>query len=386
MAGNAWGGFQMGHRCHGVRVGRRQARGFTLVELLVVIAIIGTLVGLLLPAVQAAREAARQSACQNNLKQMGTAALNYESARGRLPGHHYPFEFRNLINAGTSITYGDGVGCFLWLLPFLEEQPLFDSCVTAFKANSNGRGGSFARTISPFLCPSEQNRGAAPLGIAVINYRANRGDIYTASYSKCRGVFSPGSTWSGSPVATRNIATSLKDITDGLSNTLMFSEAIVGNSSSLSSLPAGVAKFGSSLSDSTAPASCWALVVGGTYSAIPSDVRYPPGGCWWSSGDSDTAFYANAAPNTPRCLNDYNWGAVVMPASSYHQGGVFATMCDASVRFVSVMVDVGDSTQQQHNDQGAPNYANAWTYRGPSIRGVWGSVSTIRGGERARLE
>jgi hypothetical protein len=115
-------------------------------------------------------------------------------------------------------------------------------------------------------------------------------------------------------------------------------------------------------------------------------VRYPPGGCWWSSGDSDTAFYANAAPNTPRCLNDYNWGAVVMPASSYHQGGVFATMCDASVRFVSDMVDVGDSTQQQYNDQGAPNYANAWTYSKASIRGIWGGLSTIKSGEGARLE
>src|SRR3954469_1864118 len=109
----------------------RPPRGFTLVELLVVIAIIGVLVSLLLPAVQQARESARRISCNNRLKQIGLALLNYESSHKLFPPAYIT---SNPAANGSAFgfTFGDeyhnGPSGFAWgalLLPFLEQQGLY---------------------------------------------------------------------------------------------------------------------------------------------------------------------------------------------------------------------------------------------------------------------
>src|SRR6266702_96561 len=97
---------------------RHQRRGFTLIEVLVVIAIIGILLGLLLPAVQKVRESANRMVCQNNLKQIGLAVHNYHGVQEKFPpGSRNDKQSWRL--AAQRTTY------LIDLYPYLEQEPTY---------------------------------------------------------------------------------------------------------------------------------------------------------------------------------------------------------------------------------------------------------------------
>jgi prepilin-type N-terminal cleavage/methylation domain-containing protein/prepilin-type processing-associated H-X9-DG protein len=198
----------------------RSKRGFTLIELLVVIAIIAVLIALLLPAVQSAREAARRTQCVNNLKQIGLAFANYESANGM-----FPLGAMVLVPGPAAATWGNetnnnGVSWVALTLPYLEQNTVFN----AINFNTSIAGGglyngvpAFATAwytrISVLTCPSDADQdGFRPFGsnngdgqdisapppvppgggtpmVAVTDYGVSFGDNY------CIGALNPGVTF-----------------------------------------------------------------------------------------------------------------------------------------------------------------------------------------------
>jgi prepilin-type N-terminal cleavage/methylation domain-containing protein/prepilin-type processing-associated H-X9-DG protein len=204
-----------------IRSQRTLRVGFTLVELLVVIAIIGILVGLLLPAVQAAREAARRMQCSNNLKQLGLAMLNYESA------------FKTFPMNGSSFGYSPQARA----LPFMEQTNLQNAINFEIPVYT-GAGGStvpnpfyvslFAVVVPSFLCPSDPGPTTytATLGTPPLAYTFGANNYMVSTGSGTQTFYDDRTRTDG--MVANYIGTKIGEVTDGTSNTVFMSESIRG--------------------------------------------------------------------------------------------------------------------------------------------------------------
>ncbi len=213
--------------------------GFTLVELLVVIAIIGVLVALLLPAIQAAREAARRSTCQNNLKQMSLAAVNYHGVHKTLP-RSPSADNRSQEDAGRR-------SWTVYILPFMEGQNIFDRMDFSVQGNKGVNLELIKENLSNGLCPSDPEAatpavtelslaywtGTGDQEVGLISYAANSGDhrnltgvgAPTPPYMQwANGAYDEGSM--RGVIGRWDYSTSFREVTDGTSHTYLFGEIV----------------------------------------------------------------------------------------------------------------------------------------------------------------
>lgn len=199
--------------------------GFTLVEVLVVIAIMGMLVALLLPAVQMARESARRTECQNNLKQIGIAVQSHDDARKRFPTGRNRFD-------QFSVSWA------FFLLPYIEETTLYSSYDAKARVDESCNTQAMRTPVAIYACPSRRkaaadrnfdNNDAPPKVLAsatLSDYAANAGLEYDTGMvggDASASVFGQynradaGPIFSGSKIGGRQV-------TDGLSKTIAIGE------------------------------------------------------------------------------------------------------------------------------------------------------------------
>jgi len=309
----------------------RLRRAFTLVELLVVIAVIGILVALLLPAVQAAREAARRMSCSNNIRQIGLALHNHESALKRFPAGSVAMKYADVPNTPWTFYRWSALAM---LSPYLENtaaynvldltKPLYNATFAVTPENVAGS----QTMVATFLCPSDDSRRLHP-------------SFGPTNYAMCTGTGTNG----GSPIEADgvfyvNSNTRIREITDGTSNTIAASESILGAT-------------GQTKRDAT-NAYGFTFVTPLTENACRTPLAWnyaDPRGFSWVNGEYRCALYNHyLGPNSNivDCLGvrmvggpdtiytPFGWRA----ARSRHTGGVMVLRADGSVTFFNNQIEL----------------------------------------------
>jgi prepilin-type N-terminal cleavage/methylation domain-containing protein/prepilin-type processing-associated H-X9-DG protein len=271
--------------------------GFSLIELMVVLAIVAVLAGLLLPAVQRIRESAAKVKCSNQLRQLGLGSLHAHDSIGSLPPGLglYP---------DNGVAYGT---YFFHLLPYVEQNNLYlQSYDEGYYFAGNYQ--VYAQPVNLFVCPSDPS---APPNKVAKDVMDNSWGVstYAINAQIACTVSADGSLYS--PAAYARIP---EDFSDGTSTTILMTE-----------------KY----------AQCF-------------NSNYPTGGNFWAyyfTGPNIQPFhpgfevswngYSVGPPSKFQTQpNPYNGGCDPTMASSPHSGGIHISMVDGSVQFLSSSVTI----------------------------------------------
>jgi prepilin-type N-terminal cleavage/methylation domain-containing protein/prepilin-type processing-associated H-X9-DG protein len=306
-------------------------KGFSLIELLIVVFIIGILIQLTLPAVQASREAARRSSCQNNLRQVGIALQNYESANKYLPiGSYSAYRGSWMMDVLPHMENGAAVEGYV--------RPPYDPAdkqgLKTIRYDAEVNLPLTSRFFPSFTCPSDKSRtNVFPQDSAF------HGEVSKHSYVTNHG--NTGMSRTGSDIAIREDLSAVKEhngvrfagapfhgginedvpkvhvrmaeITDGLSNTLFASEVIQTEDTDLR----GVIWC--------TPTSAFTTYL--APNSTDNDILPKIGG-------SCVVQLSNGRTNPPCRTRPADIQIFYLAARSRHPGGVNTLMGDGSVHFV----------------------------------------------------
>lgn len=320
------------------------SRGFTLVELLVVIAIIGVLIGLLLPAIQSARESARRSSCQNNLKQLATAVLLYESARKSFPPSTTGPTGSDPESQDGSTRWANWV---IKVLPFMEGQSISDAFDQSRAISDAANQSARATKVPTMLCPTDSFNTKPFMGSKGTNMQ-NFGDNWARGNYGANGGLGflcnwchpyTGSTKDGwennryRGMMGFNVSLPARRVTDGLSKTVLLTELRAGIRDYDSR---GVWALSGAGSSSVWCHGSWSDAYGPNCPEMFSDNLMDGQMLWTEFGGPEEL----QRQTSMGCWGENAKGNNQATARSMHANGVYVAMSDGATRWINDYINL----------------------------------------------